>query len=157
MSPFLRQLAELKEPRSWMHHVADAVTGKLLSIQLDRPVTQLSRAERLSQLGQQFYPPIFWAPTHRLTPRYPYQASPQGFVDFSFTSTMSSVGHEPTGRADWLLQYIVPPWTGRMDAVLRDAPARCGSHYNLRRLAQSLSHPVQCPIPITSQYSDLPR
>ena len=109
-----------------MHHVGDAATGKLLSTKLDRPVTPLSRAERLSQLGQQFYPPIFWAPTHRLTPRYPYQASPQGFVDFSFTSTMSSVGDEPTGRADWLLQYIVPPWTGRMDAVLRDAPAgRC--------------------------------
>jgi hypothetical protein len=71
-------------------------------------------------------PPSAQEKQQRMALRHPYQTSPQGFVDFSFTSTMSSVGDEPTGRADWLLQYIVPPWTGRMDAVLRDAPAgRC--------------------------------
>jgi hypothetical protein len=118
---FLRKLTELKEPRGWVHHVADAATGKLLTMQLDQPVTSQSRAERLSQLGHQI--PVFPLPTHRLTPRVPYQASPQGSVDFSFTSTVSSAVDEPNGRADWLLQYIVPPWTGRMDALLLDAPA----------------------------------
>jgi hypothetical protein len=126
VSSFLRKLAELKEPQGWVHHVADAATGKLLTTQLDRPLTPLSRAERLSRLGPQFYPPIFGAPTHRLSPRHPYQASPQGFVDFAWTSFMSSYSGDPDGRADWLLQDIVPPWTGRMDALLLDAPAgRC--------------------------------
>jgi hypothetical protein len=123
VSSFLRKLAELKQHQGWVHHVADAATGKLLTTQLDRPVEPLSRAERLSRLGHQFYPPIFGAPTHRLTPRHPYQAWPQGFVDFQRTSLVSSSGDVPNGRADWLLQDIVPPWTGRMDALLLDAPA----------------------------------
>jgi hypothetical protein len=121
---FLRKLAEVKEPKGWVHHVADAATGKLLTTQSDRPITPLSRAERLSRLGHQIQ--VFPPPTHRLTPRQPYQFSPRGFVDFAFTSTVSSYADEPNGRADWLLQDIVPPWTGRMDALLFDAPAgRC--------------------------------
>ena len=121
-----RNLAEVKEPQGWVHHVADAATGKLLTTQLDRPIAPLSRAERLSRLGHQFNPVIFGRPTHRLTPRLPYQASPQGFLDFHFTSLMSSYADDPNGRADWLLEHIVPPWTGRMDALLLDAPAgRC--------------------------------
>jgi hypothetical protein len=123
---FVRQLAELKEAKAWVHHVADAATGRLLTTKLDRPPTPISRAERLSQLGYRFYPPIFGAPTHRLTPRHPYQTSPQGFVDFQRTSVVSSFVDEPNGRADWLLQDIVSPWIGRMDALLLDAPAgRC--------------------------------
>jgi hypothetical protein len=124
VSSFLGKLAELKEPQGWVHHAADAATGKLLTTQLDRPATPRLRAERLSQLGHQI--PVFPPPTHRLTPRVPYQASPRGSVTFSFTSTVSSFLDDPNGRADWLLQYIVPPWTGRMDALLLDAPAgRC--------------------------------
>ena len=123
MSPFLRKLAELKEPQGWVHHVADATTGKLLTTQLDRPVTPLSRAERLSQLGHQFYP--FWPPTHRLTPKQPYQASPEGFIGFQWTSDVTSY-YGPEGEAIWLLGDIVPPMIGRMDALLRDAPqGRC--------------------------------
>jgi hypothetical protein len=65
----LRELAELKEHQSWVHHVADAATGKLVTSQLSRPVSPLSRAERLSRLGHQFSRVIFGAPTYRLTPR----------------------------------------------------------------------------------------
>ncbi|HEY7245006.1 MAG TPA: hypothetical protein VH678_14120 [Xanthobacteraceae bacterium] len=120
---FLGKLTELKDPQGWVHHVADAATGKLLTTQLDRPATPASRAERLSQLG--YHIPVFPQPTHRLTPRVPYQASPRGSVDFQF-SNVSSWADDPTGRADWLLQFIAPPWTGRMDALLLDAPAgRC--------------------------------
>jgi hypothetical protein len=156
VSPFLRKLAELKEPRGWVHHVADAATGKLLTTQLDRtvsrrgivdsagvlergkgtgwiawkpgrsrsrPVTPLSRAERLSQLGRQFHP--FSPPTHRLTPKQPYQASPEGFIGFQWTSDVTSY-YGPDGEAIWLLSDIVPPMIGRMDALLRDAPqGRC--------------------------------
>jgi hypothetical protein len=123
---FLGQLGELKEPKAWVHHAANAATGRLLTTQLDRPPTPISRAERLCQLGDRFYPPIFGAPTHRLTPRRPYQPSPQGFVDFQRTSVVSSFLDDPNGRADWLLEDIVSPWVGRMDALLLDAPAgRC--------------------------------
>jgi hypothetical protein len=123
VSPFLRKPAELREPRGWVHHVADAATGKVLTTQLDRPVTPLSRAERLSQLGQQFHP--FWPPTHRLTPKQPYQASPEGFIGFQWTSDVTSY-YGPDGEAVWLLGDIVPPMIGRMDALLRDAPqGRC--------------------------------
>ncbi len=31
----LRELAELREHQSWVHHVADAATGKLEQIQVD--------------------------------------------------------------------------------------------------------------------------
>jgi hypothetical protein len=51
VSSFLRKMAELKEPQGWVHHAAEAVTGNLLTTQLDRPVTLLLRAEKLSQLG----------------------------------------------------------------------------------------------------------
>jgi hypothetical protein len=126
VSPFLRKQAKLKEPRGWVYHVADAATGKLLTIQLDRPVTPLSRAERLSRLGHQIYPPIFGAPTHRLTPRQPYQASPAGFLDYQWARVMSAYTDEPDGEAVWILQDIVTPWTGRLDALLLEAPqGRC--------------------------------
>ena len=91
------QTDRLKDPQGWVHHMADAATGKLLTTQLDRPVTPLSRAVRLSQLGHQF--PIFPPSTHRLTPRQPYQASPQGFLDFQWASDTSSYINEPNGRA----------------------------------------------------------
>jgi hypothetical protein len=118
---FFRKLAEVKEPKGWVHHVADAATGKLLTTQLDRPVTPLSRAERLSRLGHQIQ--IFPPPTHRLTPRQPYQASPTGSLTFQWARNVSSLGDEPNGRVDWLLEDIVSPFSGRMDALLLDAPA----------------------------------
>jgi hypothetical protein len=40
MVSFLRKLTELKDPQGWVHHVADAATGKLLTTQLDRPVAK---------------------------------------------------------------------------------------------------------------------
>jgi hypothetical protein len=107
---FLRKLTELKDPQGWVHHVADAATGKLLTTQLDRPVTPLSRAERLSQLGHQF--PIFPPPTHRLTPRQPYQASPQGFLDFQWASDTSSYINEPQRPCGLAFAVHCPPMDG---------------------------------------------
>jgi hypothetical protein len=125
-SLIFRNLAEQREPQGWLHHVADAATGELLTIKLPQPPAPLLRAERLSGLGHHIDPSIFGAPTHRLTPRHPYQASPAGSLIFQWARNVSSFGDEPNGRVDWLLQDIVSPWSGRMDALLLDAPAgRC--------------------------------
>lgn len=114
----LRELAELKEHQSWVHHVADAATGKLVTTQLSRPVSPLSRAERLSQLGHQFDPGIFGAPTYQLTPRFPYQASPQGFVRF-----VRAFSVDAEGSALWLpSEDIVGEKFGGIDAVLFQPP-----------------------------------
>ena len=73
-----RQLAEQTERQGWVHHVADADSGKLVTKALRRPVAPLSRVERLSRLGHQFDPSTFGQPSHRLTPRTPYQVTPRG-------------------------------------------------------------------------------
>jgi hypothetical protein len=44
-------LNELIETQRWFHHVADLNSEEVLSFPLDRPVTPLSRAERLSRFG----------------------------------------------------------------------------------------------------------
>ena len=60
-----RELAERAEHPGWMHHVADAATGKVLTTELRQPAWLVSRAQRLSQLGGQFDFSIFG--TCRLT------------------------------------------------------------------------------------------
>jgi hypothetical protein len=80
-----RQLDELTETQQWVHHIADLDRGEVLTNILDRPVTPLSRIERLSRLGPFDDPSVFNGPSFRLTPRMPYQASrydasPQAFL-----------------------------------------------------------------------------
>jgi hypothetical protein len=55
----LRELDELAERQGFVHHVADAASGRIVTTVLDRPPTPLSRAERLSLLGHPFDPSIF--------------------------------------------------------------------------------------------------
>jgi hypothetical protein len=126
-SSILRKLAELKERQSWAHDVADAATGELLTTQLARPVAPLSRAERLSRVvGHQFDPPIFGAPTYRLTPRHPYQASPTGFLSFLWARVVSTYSDDPEGNAFWALEDIVGDKVGQMSALLFEPPlGRC--------------------------------
>ena len=125
-SSILRKLAELKERQGWAHHVADAATGELLTTQLAQPVAPLSRVERLSRLGHQFDPSIFGAPTYRLTPRHPYQASPWGFLSFLWARLVSTYSDEPEGLAFWALEDIVGERVGRMSAWMVDPPlGRC--------------------------------
>jgi hypothetical protein len=81
----LRRLDELSETQQWVHHVSDLDRGEVQTNVLDRPVTQLSRIERLHRLGPFDDPSVFDAPSFRLTPRMPYQASrydasPQAFL-----------------------------------------------------------------------------
>jgi hypothetical protein len=78
-----RELYELAETQRWVHHVADLDSGEIVTTPLDRPVTPLSRAERLSQLGHLFHPEVFDGPSQRLTPRQHYQPSGQGWAYLS--------------------------------------------------------------------------
>jgi hypothetical protein len=74
-----RELNELAERQGFVHHVADAASGRIVTTMLDRPPAPLSRAERLSRLGHPFDPSIL-GPIYRLTPRRPYQASPLNWL-----------------------------------------------------------------------------
>jgi hypothetical protein len=126
----LRKLAELKEREGWAHHVADAATGKLITTRLRRPVAPLTRAERLSRLGHQFDPSIFGTPTYRLTPRYPYQGSPLGFLTFHSVRHVNAMGYGDPGREGFALwrvaEDIVGEKVGGMDAVVFEPPqGRC--------------------------------
>jgi hypothetical protein len=75
-----RRLNELAETQHWVHHVADLDSGKILTFPLDRPVTPLSRAERLSRLGHSFdrsiFGGIFGGPSYSLSPNHPHNDSP---------------------------------------------------------------------------------
>ena len=123
-----REMAELQEHQDWVHHVADAATGKVLTTQLDHPVSPVSRAQRLSQLGDQFDFSIFGTPTHRLTPQRPYQASPMGYLRFFGAREVSSLGDlQPEGHAVWgVPNVVIGEAVGSMEALVFDPPqGRC--------------------------------
>ena len=122
-----RELAELAEHPGWMHHVADAATGKVLTTELRQPVSPVSRAQRLSQLGGQFDFSIFGTPTHRLTPQHPYQSSPMGYLRFYRAFEVSSLGDiAPEGHAEWVVPEDNPSAVGSMEALVFDLPhGRC--------------------------------
>jgi hypothetical protein len=63
-----------------VHHVADAGSGEVVTSELDRPVTPLSRARRLERAGVVLTPPRLSGPSFRLTSRRPYQASPEAYL-----------------------------------------------------------------------------
>jgi hypothetical protein len=75
-----RRRDEMAETKQWVHHVADLATGQVLTTVLDRPVAPISRAERLSRLGQVVDTSIFGGPWYRLTARRPYQESPLAYL-----------------------------------------------------------------------------
>lgn len=74
-----QRVHELEETQRWVHHVGNLDSGELSTTRLDRPVSALSRAERISQLGRRIDPSIVGGPAYRLTPRQPYQAAPEAW------------------------------------------------------------------------------
>ena len=73
---FRKRLVELEETQGWVHDVVNLNTGQVLTFPLNRPVTPLSRAQRLAQLGHPVDASVFGWPRSTLTARVPYQASP---------------------------------------------------------------------------------
>jgi hypothetical protein len=133
-SSIRREIEELMERPGWVHHVADAATGELLTTQLPQPLAPLSRAERLSRLGHQFDTSIFGAWTHRLTTRNPYLASPLGFLSFKWAEDVHALGSFPQvdeGHAYWLVSELGEK-VGKMTAILYEPPqGRCLLTLNL--------------------------
>jgi hypothetical protein len=82
---FQHRLHELAETQRWVHDAVNLDTGQVLTFPLDRPVTPLSRAKRLSQLGHRVDASVLGGPRYKLTARVPYQASPEAaLIVFSF-------------------------------------------------------------------------
>lgn len=95
-----RRLCGLTESQRWVHHVGDLDSGEILTTPLDRPITPLSRAERLSQLGRRLDPLVFGGPAQRLTPRQHYRPSPEAWLSATGPSSYSPVG-ETDGVVWW--------------------------------------------------------
>src|SRR5215218_7387955 len=98
-----RRLYQLAETQRWVHHVADLDRGELATTPLDQPVTPLSRAERLSQLGHRLDPAIFGGPAQRLTPRQHYQSSPEAWL-----SATRPEFYAPVGEFDGVVWWSLP-------------------------------------------------
>jgi hypothetical protein len=78
-----QRLLKLAETERWVHHVGDLDSEKTATAELDRPVTPLSRARRLSRLGHRFDEIAIAGPSYRLTPQRPFQASPEASMSVS--------------------------------------------------------------------------
>jgi hypothetical protein len=73
------RLGRRADTRQWAHHVADLNSGRVLSTVMREPLTAKSRVEGLSRLGPAFEA-ILGGALYRLTPRTPYQASPEAWL-----------------------------------------------------------------------------
>lgn len=62
-----------------MHDVVDLATGSVVSTPGSAAPTASERASRLQRRG--FPIDLLGTPSHRLSPKYPYQASPEGYLD----------------------------------------------------------------------------
>jgi hypothetical protein len=98
-----RRLYELRETQRWVHHVADLDSGETLTTPLARPLTPLSRAERLSQLGHRLDPTIFDGPAQRLTPRHLYNPAPAAWL-----SATNASSYDPAGEPDGVIWWDPP-------------------------------------------------
>src|SRR5262245_25180473 len=101
-----RRLKELEETKRWVHHVGDLNRRTVVTFPpLDRPITPLSRAERLSRLGHPFDTSIFDGPRYKLTPNSPFLISPYAGLTLDgnpnyYYDYMTTTG-EPPGLIVW--------------------------------------------------------
>ena len=66
---------------SHVHDAVDVATGKVVTTPGGGAPTPEDRLAKLRRLGFRGDVNVFGTPSHRLTPRAPYQASPEGWLD----------------------------------------------------------------------------
>jgi ketosteroid isomerase-like protein len=77
-----RPAASSRPPvESHVHDVVDLATGAVVSTPGEAAPTPEARLTRLRRAGFPGDSPLFGTPSHRLGPRMPYQASPEGWLD----------------------------------------------------------------------------
>jgi hypothetical protein len=75
-----RRLQEMERAQGWAHHVADLESERVITTVLDRPLTPLSRAARISELGYTLNDAVLGGPSQELTARKPYIESPASWL-----------------------------------------------------------------------------
>ncbi len=108
----------MAQARHLVHHVADLDSGEVLTFTDDGPLTASTRASRLARLGHVFDGnTVFGGPSYRLTPRRPYQASPEAY----------------------LIASHVDGYLADADEITWDPPADLGTTAGLRGLRASFA------------------
>lgn len=106
------------EVGTWLHDVVDLASGRVDTTPIKRPPSGKTRMQRLIDVGFAADPLIFPRPRYRLTPRRPYRASPQAWLDAFFNSAIGAGRpddffgvYEPDPGADQIW-WRVPPSFG---------------------------------------------
>jgi hypothetical protein len=93
---------KLPRIRRRLHDTIDLASGRIFSTRIARPLTAAERVERLARFDFKANPSIFAKPTHRLTPRAPYQSAPEAntfvFAAPNFQVFSYSTADSPTGQ-----------------------------------------------------------
>jgi len=132
---FRKRLIDLEESQGWVHDVVNLNTGQVLTSPLNRPVTPLSRAQRLSQLGDRVDPSIFGWPRTTLVKRIEYlrtRLSAAGVPHMQGWNALSALAEYALTTYRRLLAEGVAPECAR--AVLPEGltPTRLYMHGTLR-------------------------
>jgi hypothetical protein len=104
-----RRLEEMEETRGWEHHVGDLDSGRVMTTDLDRPLTPLARAARIGELGLNLNDAVLGGPAQHLTANKPYVESPPSWL---MASNLESYGASEYGYIRWELprDAVEPPF-----------------------------------------------
>jgi hypothetical protein len=103
---------------SHVHDVVDLGTGRVVSTVTDADPVPADRLARLGHLGFPGDIGVFGSPSHRLSPRVPYQASPEGWLD-AFEGSYSAGNDEIW----WRLPATFDNYTATCNAIFRGVAA----------------------------------
>jgi len=103
---------------SHVHDAVDLATGQVVSTPYDDVPTPQERLARLRHLGFPGDLGVFGSPSHRLSPKVPYQASPEGWLD-AYDGTYSAGNDEIW----WRLPATFDNFTATCNATFRGVAA----------------------------------
>jgi hypothetical protein len=85
-----QELHQLQEDQRWYHHVVDLNSGRLETAERNGPAAPLTRNQAVARIGHSFDPSIFSGPSYRLTPRQPFNPTPQAWLSASHVDFYST-------------------------------------------------------------------